>query len=120
VMKKSALKLLAGCGVMLCLLPGCGPKPTAIAAKQTPAFASADPQTKASWDVALAAMKTNGYAPALLALRHLAAQPNLTPEQAKAVSDTGTALTDQMYAAAKRGNTQAAEAIKVIDSTGRR
>ena len=110
------IKLATLCGALACLLAGCGPNPTTIANDNTKSFQSADPQTKASWDAALAAMKTNGYAPALLELRKLAARSNLSPEQAKAVADTGTALTDRMYAAARKGDTKAAEAIKQLDA----
>lgn len=101
----------------LLLLAGCSKDPGAIATNGSKAFQSADAATRALWETSLAAMKTNGYAVAMLGFKQLGAQSNLTPEQAKAVGDTATALSDQMYAAANKGDANAVEAIKQLRSS---
>lgn len=57
-------------------------------------------------------MQTNGYAAAVLSLKKVYRAENLSPEQQKAVNDTLTAINDKMYAAANKGDAQAAQAIQ--------
>lgn len=93
------------------LLLGCGANPQSAASRGAKAFQSAPPETKAAWNTAMAAIKTNGYAPALKALDDVLAQPGLTPEQGAVVKQTSTALSDQMYEAANKGDANAKAAL---------
>jgi hypothetical protein len=93
------------------LLAGCGGSPQSVATRGAKAFQSAPPETKAAWDAAIAAIKTNGYTSASLALQQLMTQPGLTPQQTRAAQETGTALSDQMYEAANKGDANAKQAI---------
>ncbi len=100
---------------------GCGAKdPNAVGSRNAKVFASADPQTREQWDTAIAAMKTNGYVIATVNLQCLAQQTNLTPEQLQAVHETVASMTDQMFAAANKGDQAAVQAIQQLRTTRRR
>jgi hypothetical protein len=101
--------LLAITGVTI---SGCGKSASSVGSGHAKLFATADPQTKANWDTASAALKTNGFFAGTVSLITLQRQTNLTPEQLKAVDETLTALSDQMYAAANKGDASAMQAIK--------
>ncbi len=104
-----------GAGVVACgLLCGCGggsKDPNKVGSQYNQLFASADAETKACWDTAMAAAKTNGYAVTIQAVRTMVASGKLTPEQAKAAQDTATATSDKMYDAANKGDAAAKQAI---------
>jgi hypothetical protein len=117
---KTTLRLTVLVGLIGLVVAGCGKDPAAIGSGYSKVFQSADAPTKALWDGALAAVKTNGYAPAIMAFKELAAQTNLTTDQTKAVAETVTAVSDKMYAEANQGKPQAVEAIKQLRSTYRR
>jgi hypothetical protein len=91
---------------------GCSKSANAIASSGTKAFESAPPETKAAWESAMAAVKSNDAATALLAFGKLRAQPGLTPEQIQAVDKTAAAVSEQMYAAANKGDPNAKKAIE--------
>lgn len=79
-------------------------------------FASASTELKTAWNGADAAMKTNGYAAAILQLQMLRANPTLTPEQQQAVDAKSTAISDQMYAAANKDDPAAKQALLDLKS----
>jgi len=103
---KLSLLILSGL-----VLAGCGGSPQSAASRAAKVFQSAPPEAKAGWDVAMAAIKTNGYVAASLALQKVMADPGLTPQQKQAAQDTGVALSDQMYEAANKGDANAKAAI---------
>ncbi len=109
----------AGCA----LLYGCGggsKDPGKLGAQYSQLFASADAETKACWETATGALKTNGYAVTILAIRTLTQGGKLTPEQAKAANETATAASDRMYEAANKGDASALQAIEDLrKATGR-
>ncbi|HEY9175627.1 MAG TPA: hypothetical protein VI136_25390 [Verrucomicrobiae bacterium] len=89
---------------------GCG-KSAGSGAK---AFNSANAEIKAIWDKGMAAATAKDYATALLTFRQLSARTDLTPDQVKAVEQTATAVNDQMYEAANKGDAEALKAIEVM------
>ncbi len=75
---------------------------------------------KAGWESAMAAIATNGYTAATVALTTLQRQSGLSPEQLKAINETVTAVSDQMYDAANKGDAAAKQAIQDLRKlTGR-
>jgi hypothetical protein len=95
------------------LLAGCGKKDAAaLISKNDAAFKSATPEVKTAWETQKAAMKTNGYAVAMTSLMGLKSAPGLSPEQSKAIDETVTAVSDQMYDAANRDDPAAKQAIE--------
>ena len=106
--------ILAGVAVPL-LLMGCGSKdPNALAQKNAELFRSAPEEVKAGWDLAVQAMKTNGYAIAILALGTAQSQPGLSDAQVKALSQTATAINDKMYDAVNKGDAQGLQALEEL------
>jgi hypothetical protein len=99
---------------MTILLAGCSRSGASVGSGYAKAFQSADTQIKAGWESAMSALKTNGFAPAVLGLQRLKEQGKLTPEQLQAVEATVTAASDQMYAAANQGDAQARQAIEEL------
>jgi hypothetical protein len=89
---------------------GCGKANTSDPAQQAGAFQSAGPRLQASWQLALDAAATNGYATAILTLRQLQAQTDLTPEQRAAVSNQMVAVNIQLQAALQKGDPDATKA----------
>ncbi len=105
-----------GLSLSLCLLLACGcgkggKDPNKLGAQYDRLFASADPETKACWEAAKEAMKTNGYAATIGAIRTMLQPGKLTPEQAEAAQQTATAASDRMYAEANKGDTNAQHQI---------
>jgi hypothetical protein len=100
--------------VMLGLVVGCNKGAGTGGAEQSKAFQSAPPETKAMWEAGLSASKTNDYAAAYLILRKLAAQPNLSPEQTKLISDETAAVNSRMSEAASKGDANAKKAMQDI------
>jgi hypothetical protein len=84
------------------------------------AFAAANPEIKTAWDKGLAEAKAKDYAAAIGALQDLHRKPGLTPDQIKAIEETMTAISDEMYAAANKGDAKAVEAIKILRERQRR
>jgi len=117
---KSCVKLIAVPALIALAFMGCSKSATSVGSHHAEAFQSADAQTKALWDTALAAVKTNGYAVAFVTLKSLQAQPGLTPQQLQAVNETATAVSDQMYAAANRNDPAALQAIEELRQIPRR
>lgn len=108
--------LAFGLCVAAAALGGCG-KSTVDGNK---VFQSASPVLKKSWDTAMEAEKTNGYAAAILHLQELRAQPGLSAEQTKAVEEASTAISDKMYDAANDGDPAAKQAIEDLRSASGR
>lgn len=103
------------------LVAGCGSKnATEVSGKYDEAFRSAPAEVKANWEASKAAMKTNGYVPATIALMNLQSVTTLSPDQRKAVDDTVTAVSDQMYEAANNGDAAAQRAIDELRSASGR
>jgi len=96
------------------LLAGCGRTPQSAAARAAKTFQSASPEAKAAWGTAMAAIQTNGYVAASVALQQVMALPGLTPQQSQAAQAAGVALSDQMYDAANKGDANAKQAIEEL------
>jgi hypothetical protein len=92
------------------ILPGCGGSKSA-ASRGDKAFQSAPAETRSEWDTACAAIKANDYAAAITTLQKLSTTPGLSAEQTHAVQETATAVSDEMYAAANKGDARAKQAI---------
>lgn len=108
---KSGWRLLAVVGLAGLGLVACGKSGSSMAAGKSRLFASAPPEVKEKWDIAAAAAGTNDFALAMLSLQQLQALTNLTAEQRQAVGQTATAISDQMYEAANKGDANAQKAI---------
>ena len=111
------LKSLALCtltALSLGVLGGCGGSPQSSAARGDSAFRSASPELKAGWEKARTAVSQNDYAGGITNLQKLASAPGLTPEQKRAIQETATAVSDQMYAAANRGEPGAKKALEIL------
>lgn len=107
--------LLAALALMSLLAAGCGGKSAdSVAAQGQKLFQSAPKEVKAEWDRAISAVKASDYATALTTFRDLQSHTNLTQEQIDAVGQTATAVSDQMYAKANKGDAKANEAIETL------
>jgi hypothetical protein len=84
------------------------------------AFESASAEIKATLDKGLAEARAKDYAEAITTLQGLYRTPGLTPDQTKALEETITAISDEMYAASNKGDAKATEAIKVLRQRQRR
>ena len=107
--------LLSAAGL---LLSGCHDQ-TGSSAANTKAFASASPEVRAAWDIAIAADKTNGYAAAYLTSLQLTTAPELTPEQRQAASDLCGAVYKRMVAAAEKNDPGAKQALDEVRDASR-
>jgi hypothetical protein len=103
--------LIANC-LWLLGLWGCSRSAESIGARGTKAFASAPAETKALWEKALSAVSSSDYATALISLKKIKEQSGLTPDQTEAVGRTATAINDQMYEAANKGDEKAKQALQ--------
>src|SRR5258708_3650444 len=90
---------------------GCGRSASSLGSGYSKLFQSADQQTKADWDTAIAAIKTNGYVLGIVSLSRLGQQTNLSAEQGAAIRETVGAVSDQMHAAANKGDPAASNSI---------
>jgi hypothetical protein len=106
---------LLGVAVLFC---SCGKSADSLASKNAKLFES-DPQLKANWATASAALKTNGFATSIMALKTMQLA-KLTPEQLQAVNDTVTAVNDKMYELANKGDAAAAKSIQDLRTSIRR
>lgn len=113
-----AMKTLSGMIVTLglvvlasMLVVSCGSKGGGANAK---AFDSAKPEVKTLWEKAQTAAKAKDYAAALLTFQQLSLRTDLTPEQVKAVEVASTAVSDQMYEAANKGDAEATKAVETL------
>lgn len=105
--------------VLLATLAGCSKDAESLGSARSKLFQSADPAIKAQWEAANASVKTNGYAEAIIGFKRLQGA-NLSPEQRKAVDETVTAVSDQMYEAANKGEAGAIKAVQHLrDVSGR-
>ncbi len=106
---------LAACAVLLCCGCNRGAKdPSKVGSQYDKTFQSADAEVKACWDHATAAMSTNGFAAATLALQQLLQQTNATPEQIQAAHETVLAVNAKMYEAANKGDANALQSIQEL------
>ena len=96
------------------VLASCGNKGSTEHAVRTKVFDSAEPATKAIWDAAISALKTNDSVGSQLALFDLRARTDLTAEQMSIVDDTLKAVSARMFDAAARGDTNALEAMEEL------
>ena len=95
-------------------LASCSNKGSTERAVRTKVFDSAEPATKAIWDAAVSALKTNDPVGSQLALFDLRGRTNLTTEQMRIVDDTLKAVSARMFDAASRGDTNALEAMEEL------
>ena len=114
-MKCSPPRCLALIAASLVLF-GCGKSTDSVLAKNARLFQTADPKLRQDWDTAAAAVKTNGYATAILALRVLQRQ-DLATEQRDAVEQALRAVGDKLYTAAERGDAAAKEDLEQLKKT---
>lgn len=106
---KAGLKHYIVMALVLAGAVGCG-NDTATLSAGNKLFQTADPQIKAQWAEAAAAIETNGFLTAMLSLQKLQ-RASLTPEQLAAVNATATRVSNDMYDAANKGDASASEAI---------
>ena len=110
---KSMIQLLAVALLsMLVLLPGagCGRGGGSDPASRSKLFQS-PPEVKAGWDAVVTAAKAKQYSTAILGIQKLRQQPGLTPEQTQVMDQTATALSDEMYEAANKGDANAKKSL---------
>jgi hypothetical protein len=84
------------------------------------AIQSAPAEVKTAWDTAMAAMKTNGYAVAIMELQAAQSHPNITPKQAEALQNAASQINDQMYAAANKDDPAGKAAVEELRKAMRR
>ena len=84
------------------------------------ALQTASPEVKKGWDVAMAAMTTNGYAVAITELQRIRQLPGVSATQGKAIDAASTKISDQMYAAANKDDPKAKAAIEELRSAWKR
>jgi hypothetical protein len=84
------------------------------------AMQSASPEVKKGWDTALAAMKTNGYAVAIIELQKIKDLPGVTPQQVKVIETSSTKISNDMYAAANKDDPKAKAAIEDLRNAWKR
>ncbi len=111
---KLSRALIGSAAAVALLVGGCSKDAASLGSSNTSLFASAPAPVKANWDKATAAIATNGYATAIIALKALQAEPGLSADQLKAVNETVNAVSDQMYAAANKGDANAKQAIQSL------
>jgi hypothetical protein len=111
--KWASLVLLAGS------LAGCGGSAQSRMSRYEKAFNTAPQELKAQWDIALNAVKSKDYAVAVGTLNQIAVITNLAPEQAVAVREVSTAVSDEMYDAANKGDPKAKQAIEDLRKSRR-
>lgn len=111
---KHLLWLFSVCGVALLVVSGCSKSAAPDPGQPANAFQSATIQNQADWGLALEAAKTNDFVVAMLTLRKLQGQADLTPEQRAAVSGKMTEVNDQLAAAVQKGDPNATKAMEEI------
>lgn len=107
-------KLVVGIAIVVLAglaLSGCGGSPQSAASRGDKAFQSAPAEIKSSWETAKKAIQANDYAVALTSLQNLTTNQGLSADQTHALQETATAVSDQMYAAANKGDPKAKEAL---------
>jgi len=80
------------------------------------ALQTASPEVKKGWDVAMTAMKTNGYAVAITELQKIRQLPGVSATQGKAIDEASTKISEQMYAAANKDDPKAKAALEELRS----
>ena len=117
-MRGPVLVVLAIAGLSLA---GCGRSSSgSLASSHEKEFKSATGEVKAGWDTVVAGVKAKDYAATLTAVAKLAGNPALTPEQSKALSETGTAVSDEMYDKANKGDEAAKQALQTLKAANAR
>lgn len=84
------------------------------------ALQTASPEVKKGWDMAMAAMNTNGYAVAIMELQRIRQLPGVSATQGKAIDEASTKISDQMYAAANNDDPKAKAAIEDLRNSWKR
>ena len=108
-------RLLAGFAALALCLAGCGRKDAiSLASTHEKEFQSATGDIKAGWEAVAAAAKAHDYAAALTATAKIANNPALTPEQKKALTETATAISDEMYERANKADAAALKALQEL------
>lgn len=102
--------------VWFSLFAGCG-RPDAAAAFASHSDLFSSGQLKEDWDIAMTAMKTNGYVTAETTLNKMRTE-NPTAEQLNAINHAIKAINDQLYAAAEKGDANASKALKELANSG--
>ena len=92
-------------------LAGCSRSAQSRISRHDNAFRNAPPELKMQWEAALSAAKSKDYSVALGTLFKMAVLTNLAPEQAQAVRDVSTVVTDEVYDVANQGDPKAKQAI---------
>jgi len=98
---------------------GCNQEAARQMVADTKAFESASPVIKDDWAKTLAAVSSRDYSTAIISCRKLQALTELTPEQRVAVNKTLAAVSQQMTAAAAKGDPDAIKAIQEMRKQGR-
>ena len=113
--------ILAGLTCALLFLAGCGKSSSgSLASAHEKEFKSATGEVKADWDTVVAGVKANDYAATLTAVAKLSVNPALTPEQTKALTETATAVSDEMYDKANKGDEAAKQALQTLKAANAR
>jgi len=112
---ESVMKLLVGYASLLLLIgsvTGCGGSAQSKVSRYNKAFEAAPPELKAQWESALNAVRSKDYAVALGSLTKIATNTSLAPQQATAVREISTSVSDEMYNAANNGDSKVKQAIE--------
>ncbi len=107
----NSLKVLASLCILALLAFGAAACKKSAGETGTKAFQSAPPELKSAWDKAVAAAKADDYANAILTFQAMRLQPNVTPDQLKAINDAAKEVDDKMYKAADAGDAKAKAAL---------
>jgi hypothetical protein len=108
--------LLAAISFIVAAGIGCSKSVSSIGS----ALQTAPPEVKKGWDLAMAAMNTNGYAVAIIELKKIRQLPGVSAVQGKAIDEASTKISDQMYAAANKDDPKAKAAIEDLRNAWQR
>jgi hypothetical protein len=100
--------------VVQAALIGCGKSTSSVSSSGAKLFQTADADSKAKWEKGMELAKADDYVGAILTLRSLYVQPNLSPEQKKAIEDAQKVVSDKMYQASNKGDPKAKAAIEEL------
>jgi hypothetical protein len=106
--------LLCLCVLMVVATGGCTKKPAAHPTPTPETFAAASPKLKADWESVCAAAAVTNYVTVILTGRRMQGAVDLTSEQQTAVNEILTDFSEQMTAAAQKGDPAALKAIEEI------
>jgi hypothetical protein len=114
VMVKSLFRFLLLCLCVMVAAGGCSEKSAPHSKPAIEAFAAASPKLKADWESVCAAAAATNYVTVILTGRKMQGVADLTSEQRTAVNEILTVLSEQMTAAALKGDAAALKAIEEI------